>query len=85
MDPFPYIVRCRNLYAQHTDISAVMKLSNQKGTQIKGNYSSNGDIASSITPFGKGWVGAVGPHPEADKSWCKTPVQLILNITLTLW
>jgi len=39
--------------------------------QVLGRYSSNGDVASSVTPYGKGWVGLVGPHPEADKTWCK--------------
>lgn len=28
-------------------------------------------LANGLIPksTGKGWVGAVGPHPEADKSW----------------
>ncbi|KAJ4005554.1 hypothetical protein NW752_002387 [Fusarium irregulare] len=37
--------------------------------QVLGRYSSNGDVAASVTPYGKGWVGLVGPHPEADKTW----------------
>lgn len=36
---------------------------------VLGRYSSNGDIAASVIPFGKGWVGVVGPHPEADETW----------------
>lgn len=42
--------------------------------RIVGRYSSDGTVAASITPYGKGWVGLVGPHPEADKDWCMVPV-----------
>ena len=49
----------------------VMKLPNLTAdSMILGRYASNQNIASSITPYGRGWVAAVGPHPEADKSWC---------------
>lgn len=41
------------------------------GAAVLARYSSNGDVAASITPFGKGWVGVVGPHPEATKDWCE--------------
>lgn len=50
---------------------AVMELSPNACAIILGTYSSNGNIAASVTPFGNGWVGLVGPHPEADRSWCK--------------
>jgi hypothetical protein len=30
---------------------------------------SNGSIAALVTPYGKGQVGVVGPHPEATSSW----------------
>ncbi|RGP67661.1 biotin ligase [Fusarium sporotrichioides] len=36
---------------------------------VIGRYSSNSDVAASVTPYGKGWVGLIGPHPEADKTW----------------
>ena len=49
-----------------------MKLKSPENTQILGRYSGSGDIAASLTPFGKGWVGAVGPHPEADRTWCRS-------------
>lgn len=39
--------------------------------QIVARYSSNGDIASTINTFGKGRVGVVGVHPEAQPIWCK--------------
>ena len=55
---------------------AVMKLKGDvaeeaNGTKILGRYASNGDVAATLTPFGKGWVGLVGPHPEATGDWCK--------------
>ncbi|KAH7020861.1 uncharacterized protein B0I36DRAFT_353601 [Microdochium trichocladiopsis] len=39
------------------------------GGRVLGRYSANGDVAAAVLPFGKGWVGLVGPHPEADQSW----------------
>jgi glutamine amidotransferase-like uncharacterized protein len=53
----------------------------QEGAFIKGldgnavvlaRYSKSRDVAASVTTRGKGSVGLVGPHPEADKSWCKS-------------
>lgn len=38
---------------------------------ILGRYSQNGNVAASLTPYGKGWVAVTGPHPEAPKDWCK--------------
>lgn len=49
---------------------AVIKLSNSTDAKILGRYASNNDIAASLTPFGRGWVGVTGPHPEANKAWC---------------
>ena len=46
-----------------------MGQSSQHG-KVLGTYSKTGDVAASVTAFGKGWVGLVGPHPEADQSWC---------------
>lgn len=40
------------------------------GGKILGVYSSSGDIAATVTPYGNGSVGVVGPHPEATKDWC---------------
>lgn len=34
-------------------------------------YSKSGNVAASVTRYGKGRVGLVGPHPEADEEWCK--------------
>ncbi|GAO18175.1 uncharacterized protein UV8b_01244 [Ustilaginoidea virens] len=38
---------------------------------ILGRYSQNGNVAASLTPYGKGWVAVTGPHPEAPKDWYK--------------
>jgi hypothetical protein len=37
---------------------------------VLGRYSSTGDVAAVSSPFGRGWVGCVGPHPEANRIWC---------------
>ncbi|CAI6021693.1 unnamed protein product [Clonostachys chloroleuca] len=37
--------------------------------RVVGRYSRNKDVAASVTPYGKGFVGLVGPHPEADAKW----------------
>jgi glutamine amidotransferase-like uncharacterized protein len=42
-----------------------------EGLKVLARYSSNGDIAATLSPYGNGRVGTVGPHPEADKSWCE--------------
>jgi glutamine amidotransferase-like uncharacterized protein len=60
----------RWLYFQ--DGVVVQGLDDSSPGQILGRYSSNGNIAASLTPYGQGWVGLVGPHPEADKEWCKS-------------
>lgn len=35
---------------------------------VLGRYLS-GAIAALVAPYGRGSIGLVGPHPEADKSW----------------
>lgn len=41
------------------------------GGKIVAKYSKSGDIAASVHSFGKGTVGLIGPHTEADQGWCK--------------
>ncbi|KXT12879.1 hypothetical protein AC579_5394 [Pseudocercospora musae] len=48
---------------------AVMVLEKNSDAKILGRYSSNGDPAATLNQFGQGWVGVVGPHPEANKKW----------------
>ncbi|KAL6916977.1 hypothetical protein FSST1_008472 [Fusarium sambucinum] len=57
----------RWLYFQ--DGVVIKGLNEKTPGHVIGRYSSNGDVAASVTPYGKGWVGLVGPHPEADKTW----------------
>jgi glutamine amidotransferase-like uncharacterized protein len=38
------------------------------GVTVLATYT-NGKIAALVTPYGKGRVGVVGPHPEADARW----------------
>ncbi|PWN92296.1 hypothetical protein FA10DRAFT_89483 [Acaromyces ingoldii] len=39
------------------------------GAFVLGRYTYTGDPCSVIVPYGAGYVGLVGVHPEADKSW----------------
>jgi hypothetical protein len=50
---------------------AVMKVGRSSNVKVLGRYSSNSDVAGTLSPFGQGWVGLVGPHPEATEDWCK--------------
>ena len=53
------------------------------GTTVIARYSSNGDVAASISSYGKGVVAVSGVHVEADQSWCKyfTPIPVRVVIT----
>lgn len=37
--------------------------------RVIATYSESGHIAALITAYGKGVVGVIGPHPEADEDW----------------
>jgi hypothetical protein len=41
-------------------------------TKILGEYTKSGDVAASVTRYGKGHVALIGLHPEANKTWCKS-------------
>lgn len=49
----------------------VFTLGDHSPAKVLARYSSNGDVAALLNPFGKGWVANVGPHPEANQDWCK--------------
>lgn len=49
-----------------------VKGSNTTNLEVLGRFASNQNIAAAVSPFGKGWVGVTGPHPEADQSWCES-------------
>jgi glutamine amidotransferase-like uncharacterized protein len=38
------------------------------GATVLATYT-NGEVAAVVAPYGKGKVGGVGPHPEADNTW----------------
>jgi glutamine amidotransferase-like uncharacterized protein len=42
--------------------------SKASGVTVLARYT-NGKVAALVAPYGKGKVGVVGPHPEADASW----------------
>lgn len=46
----------------------IFLLDSDVGTIVLARYPNNG-IAALVTPFGKGWVATVGPHPEATPDW----------------
>ncbi|KAG5985128.1 hypothetical protein E4U55_001097 [Claviceps digitariae] len=58
------------LYFQ--DGAVITGLSDGDNTTVLGRYSSNGNVAASLTPLGKGYIALVGPHPEATPDWYRT-------------
>lgn len=42
--------------------------SGEPGERILARYTNN-TVAALVKPYGAGWIGVVGPHPEADRSW----------------
>lgn len=62
------IIMKRWLYFQDGE---VMTIAWSPTSKVVARYSSNNDIATSLTAYGSGWVGLVGPHPEATQDWCK--------------
>lgn len=67
-------VKDRDMYFQD---GAVIDLPDRSLAKILGRYSSNGDVAISVSPYGKGFVGVSGVHLEADESWCESAHILI--------
>ena len=51
---------------------AAFKLDNNSSARVLGRYSSNGDVAAAVSKFGRGYVGVIGPHPEADEESCQS-------------
>jgi hypothetical protein len=61
-----------------------LTLGKESPAVVLGRYSSTGDVAAFLSPFGRGWVGCVGPHPEADQSWCMFVVSRFLESVRSL-
>lgn len=64
----PRSEKARWMYFQE---GATMKGFKSSDPHVVARYSVNQDIAASVTPYGRGFVGLVGPHPEAHELWCK--------------
>lgn len=46
-------------------------LDQKSDVKVLGRYSKSGNPCATRSRFGAGWVGIVGPHPEADQKWCR--------------
>lgn len=64
----PKLEKARWVYFQEGATMLGFKASDP---HVIARYSANQDVAASVTPYGKGFVGLVGPHPEAYELWCK--------------
>ncbi|KAI4698794.1 hypothetical protein J4E81_005405 [Alternaria sp. BMP 2799] len=62
----PKLEKARWAYFQE---GATMLGFNDSDRGIVARYSANQNVAASVTPYGKGFVGLVGPHPEAYELW----------------
>ena len=51
--------------------AVIQGLKPSKTAFILGRYSKSGGVAASLNKYGNGWVGLVGPHPEANQKWCE--------------
>ncbi|KAJ4286502.1 hypothetical protein N0V90_013202 [Kalmusia sp. IMI 367209] len=58
----------KNKWLYFQDGAYVTEFESEQG-KVVARYSTSRDIAASVTQYGDGWVGLVGPHPEADESW----------------
>lgn len=58
----------RTLHDQFAQDPPYMTASGVPGERVLSRYT-NGEINALVRPFGRGRVGVVGTHPEADRSW----------------
>jgi glutamine amidotransferase-like uncharacterized protein len=68
----PRLEKARWVYFQE---GATMLGFTSSDPHVIARYSANQDVAASVTPYGMGFVGLVGPHPEAYELWCKLSQQ----------
>jgi len=57
------------LYGLYFQDGPMFDISHIPGAQIWATYARTGHVAALIAPFGKGRVGLIGPHPEAEEDW----------------
>lgn len=55
--------------------AVIQGLEESETSFVLGRYSKSGGVAASLTKYGDGWVGLIGPHPEATREWCKWSAQ----------
>lgn len=60
----------RNRWVYFQEGAVMQGFRSSDEANIIARYSSNGDVAASVTPLGRGWVGLSGVHPEAPAEWC---------------
>ncbi|ODA81370.1 hypothetical protein RJ55_04335 [Drechmeria coniospora] len=60
-------VKNRWLYFQEGAV--IQGLEESDTSYVLGRYSKSGGVASSLSKYGDGWVGLIGPHPEATEAW----------------
>lgn len=53
------------------DGAAIIAPNGDPNISIIGSYVSSGRAFATLSTFGKGTVGLMGTHPEADHTWCK--------------
>ncbi|KAG5913063.1 hypothetical protein E4U42_001513 [Claviceps africana] len=70
--PFATGDTAKSQWMYFQDGAVITGLSAGDNATVLGRYSSNGNVAATLTPFGKGIVALVGPHPEATPDWYRT-------------
>lgn len=64
----PVLWRGEERWLYYQSGSTILFSADAQGVDVLARYP-NDDIAASVSSFGAGRVGLVGPHPEADRSW----------------
>lgn len=60
-----------NRWMYFQDGTVIVGFRSSANSFVLGRYSKTGDVAASLNQYGEGWVGLIGPHPEASQEWCK--------------
>lgn len=74
----PYFGAGRWLFFQDGPLIDISEANLPAAARVLGQYRSNRALAAFLSPYEKGWVGIIGPHPEADQSWCKFDRDIML-------
>ena len=60
----------RNRWIYFQEGAVIRGIKDDPDTFILARYSRSGRVAASVNKYGDGWVGVIGPHPEATQEWC---------------